>query len=301
MSQRKTFSTGFNRSLLRNFWGLLKAYRHNNEFALQSYRVFRDACCTFERHLGRGLEETDILEIGSGQRFTITLLFQSLAARAVGIDMDHAAKRADPGTFVQIWRRNGLERAVKTFGRKLLFDRAYYREVARLAGRPLRLQDVDLRVMDACALEFPDQSFDLVFSSNVFEHIHDVGRATREMARVLRPGAIALIGICPFCGLSGGHHPDWASPDEMVITPVPPWDHLRQNLYPADTYLNRLREQDYLAAFSRHLQILDVESSYQGERHLTPELELELSDYSREELLKGSLEVTLRKAAALPI
>ncbi len=53
---------------------------------------------------------------------------------------------------------------------------------------------VDFRTMDACALDFPDASFDLVFSFHALEHIPDYRRAVAEMRRVLRPGGIYCIG-----------------------------------------------------------------------------------------------------------
>jgi ubiquinone/menaquinone biosynthesis C-methylase UbiE len=65
-----------------------------------------------------------------------------------------------------------------------------------LAGRrAARLGlDIDLRVMDAGALEFPDDSFDTVTSSLTLCTFPDPLLALREMARVCRPtGQILLL------------------------------------------------------------------------------------------------------------
>jgi SAM-dependent methyltransferase len=282
---------------LRNYWELYRSYQGGQEeTADRYYRKFVKARATFERELGRSVEGCGILEIGSGQRFTYTLLFGAVGARAVGIDTDYAAKRASIEEFVTIWRQNGIERATKTIARKALFDRAYYRAIERRMGCQLPLQDVDLRVMDACALELPDESFDGVFSTNVFEHIHDVEMATKEVARVLRPGGVAIIGICLYCGISGGHHVEWSYPDENDgPREVPAWDHLRENRFPVAMYLNGVRECDYIAAFDKYLEIVALEPHYQGERYLTDEIKGELSDYSREELLTDSLQAVLMK------
>ncbi len=50
---------------------------------------------------------------------------------------------------------------------------------------------------DLMALSFPDGSFDVVFSNEVFEHVPDLRRAVGEIARVLRPGGL-LLGTFPF-------------------------------------------------------------------------------------------------------
>jgi ubiquinone/menaquinone biosynthesis C-methylase UbiE len=54
--------------------------------------------------------------------------------------------------------------------------------------------NVDLRAMDARELDFKDAEFDLVYSYHALEHIIDDKKALAEMARVLRPGGIFLVG-----------------------------------------------------------------------------------------------------------
>jgi ubiquinone/menaquinone biosynthesis C-methylase UbiE len=54
-------------------------------------------------------------------------------------------------------------------------------------------QDSDLRVMDAEHLEFPEDSFDCVYSFGALHHTPAPERAFREIRRVLRPGG-AFIG-----------------------------------------------------------------------------------------------------------
>jgi hypothetical protein len=50
---------------------------------------------------------------------------------------------------------------------------------------------------DLCALSFPDHSFDLLVSCEVFEHIYDLKNGLAECLRVLRPGGV-LIATFPF-------------------------------------------------------------------------------------------------------
>jgi SAM-dependent methyltransferase len=45
---------------------------------------------------------------------------------------------------------------------------------------------------DGTHLPFPDASFDVVFSSNVLEHVPDVSQLNREISRVLKPDGFAV-------------------------------------------------------------------------------------------------------------
>jgi len=52
-----------------------------------------------------------------------------------------------------------------------------------------------IRHEDAMNLSFPDKSFDVVVSNEVFEHIPEIAPAAKEMFRVLRPGGTAVFTI----------------------------------------------------------------------------------------------------------
>jgi SAM-dependent methyltransferase len=60
-----------------------------------------------------------------------------------------------------------------------------------LAQAAARSGQAELSRGSAEALEFPDESFDLVFSVDVIHHVGDRPRFFREAARVLRPGGRA--------------------------------------------------------------------------------------------------------------
>lgn len=49
------------------------------------------------------------------------------------------------------------------------------------------------RVENALALSFPDNTFDLIISVDVIEHVGDPARMIAEIQRVLKPGGVALI------------------------------------------------------------------------------------------------------------
>ena len=49
-----------------------------------------------------------------------------------------------------------------------------------------------IRDYDGEHIPFPDNSFDIVYSSNVLEHVEQLEALTEEIRRVLRPGGLAL-------------------------------------------------------------------------------------------------------------
>lgn len=64
-----------------------------------------------------------------------------------------------------------------------------------LAKRRFELFDLPgtFRVADAERLDFPDNSFDIVYSHGVLHHTPDIAAAVREIHRVLRPGGKAVV------------------------------------------------------------------------------------------------------------
>lgn len=61
---------------------------------------------------------------------------------------------------------------------------------------PWRPERLDVRWMDARHLEFPDESFDAVFTVSSIEHFGpppEIARSAAEIGRVLRPGGHAMI------------------------------------------------------------------------------------------------------------
>ncbi len=56
---------------------------------------------------------------------------------------------------------------------------------------------------DACALPFPDASFDLVLATDIIEHVDRDDIALGEITRVLRPGGHALLTVPAFESIRG--------------------------------------------------------------------------------------------------
>jgi SAM-dependent methyltransferase len=55
------------------------------------------------------------------------------------------------------------------------------------------VDNLEYRVEDALNLSFPDNTFDLITSVDVIEHVGDPQRMVEEISRVLKPGGMAFI------------------------------------------------------------------------------------------------------------
>ncbi len=51
----------------------------------------------------------------------------------------------------------------------------------------------NLQTMNAESLQFPDNTFDKIYSFHTIEHIPNIAKALQEMARVLKPGGKVLL------------------------------------------------------------------------------------------------------------
>lgn len=93
-------------------------------------------------------------------------------------------------------------------------------ERGRTWARQKGLTNVRLEAMNAEAMTFPDDSFDLVFGSGIIHHL-DVDRAYAEIARVLRPGGRAVfvepLGHNPAIALYRRLTPAARTPDEHPL------------------------------------------------------------------------------------
>jgi ubiquinone/menaquinone biosynthesis C-methylase UbiE len=63
-------------------------------------------------------------------------------------------------------------------------------EQARTAAAERAVANVDFAIADVHALDFPDDTFDVVHAHQVLQHVADPVEALREMRRVCRPGGI---------------------------------------------------------------------------------------------------------------
>ena len=109
-----------------------------------------------------------------------------------------------------------------------VFAQRFSQSFGQYVTTDIERQDVDLQ-LDLTSLDLPDNSFDVVYASHVLEHIRDDKLALAEVARVLRPGGIAVLPV-PIACLATVEYP------EAVASEA--W-HVRA---PGPDYFDRYRE-----------------------------------------------------------
>lgn len=130
----------------------------------------------------------------------------------------------------------------------------------------------DLRTGNAEALEFPDASFDLVYSWGVVHHSPDTATAVGEIFRVLRPGGQAKVMIYNRHSLVG--YMLWARYALLAAKPLTPLEqiyseHLESPGTKAYTAqgARQLFHQFERCEIQTHLTHGDLLSSHAGQRH----------------------------------
>ena len=244
-----------------------------------------------------------VLDIGCGANAPVSILLHASGAKVTGIDAYVGYRWGlgiRPRRYRQYAKEVGVARAARKAIGEIVYDRRYYAVLAARTGLSLTEKDLDLRQMDLTALTLPDASVDVVHSNATWEHVDDIAEANRSVARVLRPNGLAYLEIHLFPSLSGGHDLPWIVPGVVELGTVMPWRHLRDSSWKAPVFLNRLRERDYLRAFSATpgLEIVEWRTEYvEGQQLLTDEIRREAPGYSDEELTKRSIVVLLRRTA----
>jgi SAM-dependent methyltransferase len=69
------------------------------------------------------------------------------------------------------------------------------------------IRNLAFSVANGMFLPFPDQTFDLVLSHAVIEHVADAARYLRECRRVLRPSGRMYLSTSPYLSFAGAHLP----------------------------------------------------------------------------------------------
>ena len=248
----------------------------------------------FARHgPRRELGDAALYEFGAGWDLVVQLTLHALGA--------------ERQTLVDIRPHVRLELVADTLRRldshRPWLEREAGSAVRRVDSRPVgsvgELRErfgIDyLAPWDARNTGLPDESFDLITSTDTLEHIapDDVARTLRECARLLRPDGIMS------CRIDLEHHSRHADARLSRYTFLRFSDRAWRVLNPPLHYQNRLRYPDYVALFrDAGLEIVDERLSRPTAADVQALQRLDLADrfrsYSLDDLAVRGLAVVAR-------
>ena len=159
---------------------------HNLDFAIEHYDFFEKILYKLDA-LGLDTKDLRTLEVGCGKAYWLTLLLHNHGMRVTGIDTEFTSSNNQISKYISILRDNGLERMLRTFVWDKFYAKPYYQKLASLSPTPLKFKNVDVRRMSITDADFPDNSFDLIVSHEVFEHIANIPETVETLNRILKP------------------------------------------------------------------------------------------------------------------
>ncbi len=271
-----------------------KGYLGSVENALKDHFEIINA---FKKYSDSDIKTSKILDVGNGQTATQVVLFQADGAEVIGIDMELPTYKMGSKLFLKVAKINGFERAIKSLFRHLLFDKNFFKELKEKYHKNFDLNKLDCRLMNAAKMEFADNTFDFIYSTWVFEHIDNVSESLKEINRVLKPNGLAWIGVHLFLSLSGGHNLEWIDPENNPSNKVPAWDHLLENEFPVNTFLNKLTLDQYREIFKKNIEIIDEKLTVEGKNLLSEEIEnkLKKKGFNQDDLFTRTVVFICRK------
>lgn len=92
--------------------------------------------------------------------------------------------------------------------------------------------------MSVTELLFPDSYFDIVFSHNVLEHVHNLEQGWREIKRVLKPQGVFYSHFAPLWSHAYGHH-FYTETDDSFSCILPPYAHLYMSPHQIKSIINQ--------------------------------------------------------------
>jgi SAM-dependent methyltransferase len=246
------------------------------------------------------LREGRVLVLGCGYHYPEVALWSSVVRDSVGVDVRRAFWRNGFGSLYRSLRRAGATRT-RSIAEAVYRRRGssrYYNRLNALSGADIDFVHQDLVTYDGSHLPFADESFDVVCSNAVLEHVADLDALSKDMRRVTKGGGVGYHLWHNYYSLSGGHVKD-------SLAVAQPWGHLLRDkavdahLRMSGTYTNKLLPLDIQGILSRDFRImsffqidrahnkkgLDEGFRYEGSELLTSGIRKQLSAYDDETLL----------------
>lgn len=180
---------------------------------------------------------------------------------------------------------------------------------------------IEYRTMEAGRLDFPDRSFDIVYSIATLEHVPNPAAVLDEIVRVLKIGGYAYVQAGPLYHSPFGHH-------MFAYYGDYPWIHLRKSkeeivAYSREKCIAGAVQRDYGISIEKYIdemlsfdhvnglflnefgledirkrhdvRILKFNRSYEGQEILTAEIKRELRRFDEAQLTEHGFEIAFQR------
>ncbi len=183
------------------------------------------------KSMGKNIKESSILEIGCNEGHVCYALSEKGATQITGTEYIEYKIEAVSETHDETKQKSADDELKKR------------REIA--ASAYTLKSEVNFIDDDICNSSLEPNSYDIVLSFDVFEHLHDPLNALKNIHRILKTGGISIQEYNPFFSLIGGH---------SLCTLDFFWGHVRLSEDDFLRYLKELRpvEYEHASSFYHH-------------------------------------------------
>ncbi|MDA3883192.1 MAG: class I SAM-dependent methyltransferase [Bacteroidales bacterium] len=192
---------------------IISTFISNGEIAAEKLILLCEAS-------GKLISESDIFEVGCHSGATSFSLAERGAKSVTGTEFSGYKVKA-------VSQHNTDESALCEVNDDLKILRE---RIASSFSRSVSFRDDDI-----CNSHFPKESFDIICSWDVLEHLHNPQQAFDNCAKLLRSGGIMIHEYNPFFGLNGGH--SYCTLDFL-------WGHVRLNNQDFERYISEIRFEE---------------------------------------------------------
>ena len=229
------------------------------------------------------LKEASILILGCGYNYPDVILYSDIFKYVVGLDTRRAFYRDGVIRLYKNLAQNNKIKAALRSVELCFYYSNYYRYLKKLSGKEIKHKEYILKSYDGDQIPFGDESFDVVLSNAVIEHIVNLDHLFKEICRVTKKDGYSYHLWHNYYSFSGGH-----LPNSMCFKN--PWGHLR-NIYITKD-LNKLKPDQLKEMFSKYFEITAM---YQVDRSHRKRGYGEGFEFEHEELLSGGLKDELKE------
>lgn len=224
--------------------------RHAIEQMLQGARTSVDTSLALLRAHGFHISGSEVLEFGCGNGSRSIALVERGAARVTASDLSRFYPRPYM-SFNPNARDDEYETSSQDATREAMLRVGF-------GSEGLRSNRVEFVEDNISLSTLPSESFDLICSWEVMEHVYDPASAMKHIHRLLKPGGFVFTDYNPFFSLDGGH-----SPCTLDFF----WGHVLLDDKDVRRYIREFRPNEYNLAVRFYEQEINRMSMAEFRRH----------------------------------